>query len=548
MLTIALVLGSTLCVYGQDTSNFLFTGGIDVKQEVYQVKNGKKQGITYTDIYAGQERSYVVDITNKLNEAYIRVSTTTLLDGKRAESMFTGISGDWIKKGDYYYYTRVLKHKEKVNFCSGLLVDSNIQAESMDIIVKTEAVQAYGINPDFSSDNPFKGIPIESTKVDGNLRQIDPKENVVEFDNTLSAIIDNRDFFSGFGALMPGQTVSDSFKVINNSDKLLRIKMYLTDDSLATTPNMNKVGLNIKKNGVYIFKGTLYDETLRGGLTLGIFNKGIESEFEFEIEVPTDLTNADAMQSSLVKWRFDSEYVRYAGGGSSGGGGGSRPTGGVGGSSGGGPSGGGSGTGGLTTIKDNQVALNKIAIDNVMYDKPDASLSVGITGEWELIDQEKHLWKFKFSNGAYASDGWIYVRNPYYNNLSEYSWYHFDGEYMSWGWIKGEGDIWYYGHDVSDGDLGTLVKGWHHDTDDGRDYYLDPITGIMHSGWSKIDGKWYYFAKITDTYKQNWFWNTALGRWLYDMLGDRPYGSMYTGETTPDGYYVNDNGVWKGER
>lgn len=544
MLTIAMVLGSTLCVYGQDTSNFLFTGGIDVKQEVYQVKNGKKQGITYTDIYAGQERSYVVDITNKLEDAYIRVSTTTLLDNTtKADPLFTGISSDWVKKGDYYYYKKVLKTKEKVNFCTGLVIDEDTSADSVSISVKTEAVQAYGVNPDFNSDNPFKGIPIESTKVDGDLRKVSPHENTIVFDNTLSAIIDNPDFFSGFGALMPGQKVSDEFKVLNNSDKLLRIKMYLTDDSLATTPNLNKVGFNIKKNGVYIFKGTLYDETLKKGLTLGIFNKGVESEFEFEIEVPTDLTNKDSMASTLVKWRFDSEYVKYAGGGSSGGGGGT---------SGGGPSGGGPGSSGtntgLKTIEDNQVALNRLAIDNVMYNNPDPSLLVGITGEWELIDSDKHLWKFKFSNGSYAKDGWIYVRNPYYNNLDEYSWYHFDGEYMSWGWIKGEGDIWYYGHGISDGDLGTLVKGWHHDTEDGRDYYLDPITGIMHSGWTKIENKWYYFAKITDTYKQNWFWNTALGRWLYDMLGDRPYGSMYTGEKTPDGYYVGEDGVWKGER
>lgn len=545
ILIFAMLLVNTINVYAQETNNLFFSGGIDIKQEVYEIKNGKKQAISSKYIYAGQEKSYVVDITNRLSEAYIRVDVSNILDSKESEQhVFTGISSDWVRKSHYYYYTKPVKTKEKINFCTGLLVPEDMEGKNFSLTIVSEAVQAYGVNPDFNSENPFEGIPIESTKVTGEI--VDNKsdnENSVEFDTSLAAIIDNKDFFSDFGVVMPGQVLRDSFNIKNNSNKVLRVKMYLTQDSFATTPNLNKVGLTIKKDGKLIYEGTLYDEVMKNGLTLGTFIKGSNSIFEFEVRVPKELTNEDALTASLVKWRFGAEYVRYGGSGGSSGG---RPGGG---SSGGGSSGG-NGSGGpgdTTTILDDPVALGQMAIDTMMYEVPDPSLTVGIDGSWELIDQEKHLWKFKFTNGTYASNGWLFARNPYYNNLSEYSWYHFDGQYMSWGWIKGKGDIWYYGHNISDGDLGTLVKGWHYDNEDGKYYYLDPITGIMHSGWSQIDGEWYYFAKITDTYKQNWFWNTTLGRWLYDLLGDRSYGSMYASEITPDGYYVNDKGIWEGE-
>ena len=46
----------------------------------------------------------------------------------------------------------------------------------------------------------------------------------------------------------------------------------------------------------------------------------------------------------------------------------------------------------------------------------------------------------------------------------------------------------------------------------------------MQTGWGLLDGVWYYFNPISD--------------------GKR--GIMYAGQRTPDGYYVDKNGVWDG--
>jgi glucan-binding YG repeat protein len=55
---------------------------------------------------------------------------------------------------------------------------------------------------------------------------------------------------------------------------------------------------------------------------------------------------------------------------------------------------------------------------------------------------------------------------------------------------------------------------------------MDPVGGSMDSGWQQVDSRWYYFTKPGDN------------------LG-RPSGAMLADTVTPDGYYVDANGVWE---
>ena len=47
--------------------------------------------------------------------------------------------------------------------------------------------------------------------------------------------------------------------------------------------------------------------------------------------------------------------------------------------------------------------------------------------------------------------------------------------------------------------------------------------------------------------KQTWFWkalgDTGLGKWVYEYLGYKSFGSMYVNEQTPDGQKVNEAGM-----
>lgn len=106
------------------------------------------------------------------------------------------------------------------------------------------------------------------------------------------------------------------------------------------------------------------------------------------------------------------------------------------------------------------------------------------------------------------------------------------------GWYKKEetGD-WYFIIDQKP------HRGWHDDADDGHRYYLDPLTGIMAKGWTKIGGLWFYFTDDEDVRGQSWF-PGADGKWEYrkDAAIAHPLGSMYRKETAPDGTAVNEAG------
>lgn len=187
-------------------------------------------------------------------------------------------------------------------------------------------------------------------------------------------------------------------------------------------------------------------------------------------------------------------------------------------------------------------------IDSIyLYSSPQETGTVS-TGNWELVNEKNHTWKYYGNNGSYAKNGWIYVNNPYSQEEEKYSWFHFGADgVMTYGWYKADERIWYYCHEVSDGSLGKLIKGWHKDEQDEKMYFLDRKTGIMLSGWQEIDGNTYYFAMYDEIPKQTWLWkvfgNSGLGQWIYGQLGYRSYGSMYVNEKTPDGQRVNESGI-----
>lgn len=60
-----------------------------------------------------------------------------------------------------------------------------------------------------------------------------------------------------------------------------------------------------------------------------------------------------------------------------------------------------------------------------------------------------------------------------------------------------------------------MLVGLH--TVNAQTYYFGP-NGAMQTGWKQLDGNWYYFQAD---------------------------GSLLKNATTPDGYKVNEEGIWK---
>ena len=104
-------------------------------------------------------------------------------------------------------------------------------------------------------------------------------------------------------------------------------------------------------------------------------------------------------------------------------------------------------------------------------------------------------WWLRFSDGTW----------PMADRTGAYHWEHINGKW----WAFNE--------------TGYAKTGWLRDEDYGGWFYMDLEHG-MQTGWVLLNGAWYYFNPSSD--------------------GKR--GIMYAGQRTPDGYYVDKNGVWDG--
>ena len=152
------------------------------------------------------------------------------------------------------------------------------------------------------------------------------------------------------------------------------------------------------------------------------------------------------------------------------------------------------------------------------------------------------FWHYYTESGALQTgwlkdgDAWYYLEGKegvmlvglhqvdakqYYFNRSgamQTGWKWFDNHYryfesngaMKTGWIKDKG-VWYYLNPED----GIMLVGLH--KVNGDHYFFDE-SGAMQTGWKQLDGNWYYFQAD---------------------------GSLLKNATTPDGYKVNEEGIWK---
>lgn len=175
-------------------------------------------------------------------------------------------------------------------------------------------------------------------------------------------------------------------------------------------------------------------------------------------------------------------------------------------------------------------------------------LMVGQDGNWELLNPteatanpDNSKWVFNLTAGG-RTKGWAYLSYTH-EGQTKSAWYYFgDDNIMRSGWLSDRG-LWYYLSADHNGFYGEMIKGWHHDSQDGRWYYLDENSGAMRTDWNKIGGEYYYLNPTSSA--QSWFFDNNTGRWSFSNSNSRPLGSMYQNEDTPDGYHVNESGAWK---
>lgn len=175
-----------------------------------------------------------------------------------------------------------------------------------------------------------------------------------------------------------------------------------------------------------------------------------------------------------------------------------------------GGSGGSGGSGSAKATEKEKAAANPVS----------KSFEVGKDGRW-IFTEDKN-WYFIDSKGKVVNNSWAKIINSTDSKDANIYYYFNEKGQMQTGWLKDKSGDWYYLNKKGEGIEGRMHTGWYLDKATSKWYFLDRVSGKLIKGWKEIDGKWYYFATTSSE--------------------NRPEGSLYVNEMTPDFYFVDKKG------
>lgn len=189
---VALLVTLVLCmdtkvVYASEIGrvNMQDSGVVNIKIDEFTINEEGKEvpWVDGIDVLPGMKVSKIPYFTATGEDCYIR-ATVKIEEGVKTNQVITiddlaGISDDWIRAGDYFYYKYPLKTNETLKFFQSVTIPSewdnsinpaNVGDWSVVLNVVVDAIQAKGFSPDFESDNPWGDISIQENKKTNQMR------------------------------------------------------------------------------------------------------------------------------------------------------------------------------------------------------------------------------------------------------------------------------------------------------------------------------------------------------------------------------------------
>lgn len=253
-------------------------------------------------------------IKNNGSDCYVRARITSSNESIIKDATILGINPNWIRTNEgYYYYTKPLKNNETIEMFDGIKlgnIDKEYQTTNFNIDIKVDAVQSKNFIADFNSPTPWGKI--EVLKTDNNnsniveYRQIPDESFKVIYRDDVKGMIKNFDsFFTSAQKLMPGDCYEDILELQNNTNTKQTI--YFATQNTINKEFLDKVLFSIiDENNNVVFSGNLGESK---EIALATIEANTNSNIRFKIEVPKELTNEFALETSSVKWIFSTEDI-----------------------------------------------------------------------------------------------------------------------------------------------------------------------------------------------------------------------------------------------
>lgn len=323
---VVLILGllGTAGTYGRfaDTlkvTNHISTGDINIELSEYMQKGGIEIAYKAPEtVLPGTEVSKIPRITNLALPCWIRAKIVysggdEKLEGLSDQSL-KGMEEGWVRRGEYYYYTSILKRKASVDLFRAVSIPETWSEEhsmqKLGLTIQAEAVQAANFKPDFTAMSPWGNQKIQLCvhEKDGTLTcRKESNKLSVEFNGKAHKLMAvPADFFVNLGFAMPGDVLEESIAISNTTKKPAEIffKTSTEGRNQEQMKLLKEISLTIGMNGKTLYKGTLDSAALSKDHSLGIYQPGQTGSLQFCLEIPKEWDNAYALKKTDVTWIF----------------------------------------------------------------------------------------------------------------------------------------------------------------------------------------------------------------------------------------------------
>lgn len=295
--------------------NHLETGNtkIDLKEYGRDADGAETEYGFEGEVLPGTYVSKIPRIENLSSDCYIRIKAENRAELCLEDESFKGISEEWIKRGDYWYYQPVLGEGESADFFTGIQFptewDERLSGQEVVLSLQAEAIQARNFTPDYALEDPWFGeraqYCLQEFGAAGEGMGDMPMQ--VIYEEGLS--VDPNDFFENLGRIMPGDVCSDGFLIDNRSDADSEIWFRTELPGLAAGQKelLEGIGLSICLGETLLYQGNLASPELHKGVSLGDIKAGEDQLVSFSLSVPAQWDNAYSFRDTMVKWIFETE-------------------------------------------------------------------------------------------------------------------------------------------------------------------------------------------------------------------------------------------------
>ena len=282
----------------QGVNGALSTSTVDLEIGTY-ILDDESNEIEYADdkeVLPGEEVQFIPKVFNKGTACYLRIKIDYINDTINFEDYVSNFSTKFTQYGDYYYYDGTFNAQDIIELFDKIKIPDNAETLAVNRVLKieiiAEAMQTNNFTPDYTLEDPWKGIePTENERNTYSIDVDDDSQLIIRYqDRTEEDIGVPNNFLERTRKLLPGDSFVEDIQINNKNKKNAKyyMKIDVDENDEETRKLLSQIDLIIRSGDEIIYQGKFFNEEK---ILLAMLNVGGSKNIQFEVSAPIELSN-----------------------------------------------------------------------------------------------------------------------------------------------------------------------------------------------------------------------------------------------------------------